>query len=67
MKTIEQLEKLSGNPFYTLTPEEQQRLEESRAEESLDGDESPKKLTRGNAAVKEIGKLDKHSADPVSE
>lgn len=73
MKSDEQIIKLSENPFYVLTPQEQQRLEsikKSGTKVSSVAEDSKKKQSqavRGNATVKETGKLKKHSSDPVSE
>lgn len=68
MKTIEQLRSLAKNPFYVLTEEEKQAL---AAADSLSiyspSDDSKKKSSRGNAAVKETGKLNKHPTDPVND
>lgn len=70
MKSIEQILKLSENPFYKLSPQEQAQLESHMRQEA--GDESKKKSStsinkQGNATVKEIGKLNKHIDDPVTE
>lgn len=71
MKTIEQLEKLSGNPFYVMSEEEAARLEESKNQEIVSSvtEDNKKKESRSreNATVKEIGKLDKYHGDPRAE
>lgn len=71
MKSIEQILKLSENPFYKLSPQEQAQLEAHMQQEAGE-DESKKKSStsinkQGNATVKEIGKLNKHIDDPVTE
>lgn len=74
MKSIEQLIYLAKNPFYIMTDAEAQLLKQ--AETQLDAvdasvtEDSKKKASsskRGNAIVKETGKLNKHSTDPISE
>lgn len=92
MKDLETLRKLAKNPFYKLSSQELQALEdlekqqrvaltkdkrkatakttEVETETVADGpkERSPRKVSsKGNAAVKETGKLNKHSSDPVSE
>jgi hypothetical protein len=73
MKSIEQLEKLSSNPFYVMSEDESKVLEESRSQEedrvsSVTEDNKKKEsYSSGNATVKEIGKLDKHHGDPRAE
>lgn len=73
MKTDEQIQKLSQNPFYKLSEEEKTRLDSlsrTTAKVTSESEDSKKKQSqsaRGNAAVKETGKLEKHSSDPVSE
>jgi hypothetical protein len=64
MKSVEQLQKLKINPFYKMSKEEIQALEEAESQASQ---KKGKMSSRGNAAVKETGKLDKHSSDPVAE
>lgn len=72
MKTVEQLQQLSKNPFYKMTEEEKKTLENAstlKIVSSVDVD-SKKKVSQtslGSATVKEIGKLDKHHGDPVAE
>lgn len=76
MKDLETLKRLSKNPFYKMSDEEVKVLKDSesasKADESTE-QEAPKakkpvaRSSKGNAAVKETGKLDKHSTDPVSE
>lgn len=70
MKSIDQLQKLAENPFYTMDEEEKQVLNEANAREHYSSvqDENKKKESQvvlGNAAVKEIGKLHKHATDPI--
>lgn len=72
MKTPEQLEKLSNNPFYKLTQEESRALEEHREKSrvsSVTVDKKKKRQSRSteSATVKEIGKLNKQHGDPKSE
>lgn len=72
MKSDEQIVKLSANPYYTFSEQEQERLDVINSQpkvSSVTVDETKKKLTvtRGNAAVKETGRLEKHSSDPVTE
>lgn len=68
MKSIEQLKRLATNPFYTFTEEEQAALAASASEQQAGGENSsPKFPTKGSAAVKQVGKLDKHTTDPVKE
>ena len=65
-KSIEQLRQLRANPYYTLTQEEQEQLARAEAEADMLGDDYPKFTSPvGNAPVKEIGRLNKHSGDPV--
>lgn len=68
MKTREQLEKLAKNPFYKLSHEEEEFLTQTN---EIVAEEDPKKkanlVPKGNAAVKRIGKLEKHQTDPVAE
>lgn len=62
MKSTKVLQKLAKNPFYKMTPEEQEQLQ--------NGSESfpkAKVSSKGNAAVKSVGKLNKHETDPVAE
>lgn len=74
MKTIEQLKKLSGNPFYVMSEEEAKLLEEAPTETpepkvSSVTEDNKKKESRSteSATVKEIGKLDKQHGDPRAE
>lgn len=75
MKSIKQLRKLANNPFFTMSDEEVQALKAAEANEeqtrtASEGELRPKKglkKTKGAAAVKETGKLNKHSSDPVKE
>ena len=73
MKSTEQLIKLAQNPYYTLSYEEKQALEQIQPDEvsiSSTTETSQKKqslATRENATVKETGKLAKHSTEIVSE
>lgn len=72
MMSLEQIEKLANNPFYQMSPEEKDMLENSRKQKinvSLVRADSKKKLSTsiGNATVKEIGKLSKAHGDPTSE
>lgn len=68
MKSIQQLRVLNQNPFYTMTEQEKQLLEEANSTETtlyhLD-DSKKKSQSLGSAAVKETGSLDKHSSDPI--
>lgn len=67
MKSIKVLQKLAKNPYYQLTPEERMQLETPQT--SGTGEEYPKVNlpSKGNAAVKSVGKLNKHETDPVAE
>ena len=68
MKTVEQLEKLSKNPFYVMSEEEAKTLEEAQKATSVSVENKKKEsYSLGNATVKETGKLDKHHGDPVKE
>ena len=78
MKTIEQLRQLANNPFYVMSEEDKRRLDEADKNDSSSDDEqqvskkkgtytSKKVRTKGTAAVKETGKLNKHDSDPVKE
>ncbi len=66
-KSIEQLRQLAKNPYYTLTNEEQLQLAQAESQ-SNDGTTTAPKVqsSKGSATVKEIGRLNKHSGDPVS-
>jgi hypothetical protein len=71
MKSIDTLVKLSQNPHYHLSEEEQKAVDGVQQPEpvtsSVTVDEKKKEsqVVRGNAAVKETGKLDKHPSDPI--
>lgn len=67
MKSVELLTQLSKNPHYKMTDEEKTLL--SQAAEQPSGENAKKKAysSKGNAAVKEIGKLEKHPSDPSVE
>lgn len=73
MKTLEQLEKLSSNPFYVMTAEEKELLQNQQTESNTQiqplKQDSKKKLSQssGIVAVKETGRLDKQHGDPTSE
>lgn len=89
MKDIEHLRRLANNPFYVMSVEDKQLLEELENNKSTskvtetkarkgfnpakvqeaEATTSQKKLHKGkgNAVVKEIGKLNKHSTDPITE
>lgn len=72
MKSDEILQRLSQNPFYKMTDEEAKRVKEleSAANTSSVTEDSKKKqqqVVKGNATVKETGKVKKHASDPVSE
>jgi hypothetical protein len=73
MKSIEQLVKLSQNPFYKMSEEEVKTLETVEQDtpkvssKSVDSKKKVSQTTLGNATVKETGKLSKHASDPVSE
>jgi hypothetical protein len=73
MKSIEQLVRLSQNPFYKMSESEVKQLESVKQDEPITSsvtEDSKKKVsqtTLGSATVKETGKLNKHSSDPVSE
>ena len=69
MKSLKLLQQLAKNPFYTLTPEEQEYLA-NPPEAGTENIGRPKKTrvsSKGNAAVKSVGKLNKHTTDPVAE
>lgn len=63
-KSLATLKKLATNPFYAMTPEDKLLLAQlENEEESSDSDDSKKKESRsvsGNAAVREIGKIELH-------
>ena len=67
-KSIEQLRQLDKNPYYHLSSEEQLRLAQAESQNDSQGATQVPKLqsSKGSATVKEIGKLNKHSGDPVS-
>ena len=70
-KSLEQLQQLSKNPYYVLTDAEQLQLAQAESQQNAQPrrelDASPKlQRSKGSATVKEIGKLNKHSGDPVS-
>lgn len=74
MKSLELLRKLKNNQYYTLTKEEEERLAAADSpkakKRSLKYDEpqvKTREATRGSAAVKETGRLNKHETDPVTE
>lgn len=72
MKTVEQLKKLSQNPFYVMSEQESEVLEETESiakrTSSVTKDNKKKEsYSRGNATVKETGKLNKHHGDPRAE
>lgn len=72
MKSDELLKKLADNPFYKMSTQEAQRLEELKSgnvSSSVAEDRKKKvsQTTLGTAVVKETGKLHKHPTDPVSE
>jgi len=73
MKNVEQLEKLSKNPFYVMSESESKVLEESKAKKkarvsSVTEDNKKKEYrSKENATVKETGKLDKQHGDPRAE
>lgn len=68
MKSDEAIIKLSKNPFYKLTDEEETRLMQiENGEVNIKKKASPLIQKHGNATVKVIGKLDKHLDDPVAE
>lgn len=72
MKSAEQLEKLSKNPFYKMSNEEKQQLDEAQKQTivssvKIDSKKKESQTSLGSATVKEIGKLEKHSGDPISE
>lgn len=73
MKSIAQLKQLAQNPFYKLSPEEQAAINAhdsaQQAQAPQEGNPNPKVVfaSKGNAAVKETGKLNKHGTDPVTE
>lgn len=67
-KSIEQLRQLSVNPYYHMSDEEKLQLLQAEQQENAttEPDGSPKGFVfRESALVKEIGRLDKHSGDPV--
>ena len=69
MKSLRLLQQLAKNPFYTLTPEEEDYLN-NPPEPGTENQGLPKKRLvspRGNAAVKSVGKINKHNTDPVAE
>ena len=66
-KSIEQLRQLAKNPYYSLSTEEQLQLAQAESQSNSGGTPVPKfQSSKGSATVKEIGKLNKHSGDPVS-
>lgn len=69
MKSISLLRTLAKNPFYQLSPEEQEALKQAdnQVVSSLDEDLKKKNVVKGTAAVKRIGKIKKHSTDPITE
>ena len=72
MKSDETLVRLSQNPFYKMSDEEAKRLktiskEKKTSSVSEDSKKKEATVTRGNATVKETGKLSKHDNDPVKE
>lgn len=73
MKSVEQLQKLSENPFYEMTDSEKQALGEAKKQTTIvssvkiDSKKKESQTSLGSATVKEIGKLDKHIGDPVTE
>ena len=73
MKSIQLLTRLSENPHYKLSQEEKDYLEANVEEPEVIVPQTSKKKssssipTHGNAAVKEIGKLDKHADDPIAQ
>jgi ribosomal protein S20 len=69
MKSISLLRTLAKNPFYQLTPDEVEALKQAdnQVVSSLDEDLKKKNVAKGTAAVKRIGKIEKHSTDPVTE
>lgn len=70
MKSDDTLVRLSKNPYYKLTSDEAQRVQNivSAPAETPTIDLTKKKVTGtlGNAAVKETGQLNKHQTDPVN-
>lgn len=69
-KNLATLRKLAENPFYAMTPEDKILLAQLENDEESDSDDSKKKESRsvrGNAAVREIGKIDLHPRYPVTE
>lgn len=75
MKSDDTLLRLSKNPYYKLTGEEAQRVQNIVSSQAQAPTPTPtidltkKKVTEtlGNAAVKETGQLNKHESDPVTE
>ena len=73
MKTVEQLKKLSNNPYYVMSDEEAKVLENASTSQgqvvsSVEEDNKKKESdSTVNVTVKEIGKLDKQHGDPRSE
>ena len=67
-KSIEQLRQLAKNPYYSLTTEEQLQLAQAESQNDSQGATTVPKVqsSKGSATVKEIGRLNKHSGDPVS-
>ncbi len=71
MKSISLLTQLAQNPHYVMTDEERAYLENNsippEQSETVKKKQSAVIPKHGNAAVKEIGKLDKHASDPIAE
>lgn len=77
MRDLKQLQKLAQNPHYKMSDAEKQALKELERESASPKEEVQRKgpneeqkrvlRSKDNAAVKETGKVEKHSSDPVTE
>ena len=73
MKNLELLRRLQKNPFYQFSEEEVQALEQADKYDSgvkvssVEEDLKKNRLTKGNAAAKEIGTFEKHPTDPTTD
>jgi hypothetical protein len=73
MKSVEQLQSLSQNPFYKMSEQEKQVLEEAKQQQpivssvKIDSKKKESQTSLGSAPVKEIGKLNKQIGDPTTE
>lgn len=69
MKSVQQLRVLAKNPFYQLTNEEVDILQEADSKQATAYRKNikKKKHVKGAASVKIVGKINKHSTDPTTE